>query len=86
MEGDCGLWRSEYFFSKKSMDQNSTLTKNILEIAIQELIAGENSQNPLSDESIVVRLQKQGMDISRRTVAKYRDQLGIPSSNRRKTF
>ena len=32
------------------------------------------------------RLQKQGMDISRRTVAKYRDQLGIPSSNRRKTF
>ena len=86
VECDWGMFTAEYFFPKQTMDQNPTLTKNILEIAIQELIAGENSQNPLSDESIVVRLQKQGMDISRRTVAKYRDQLGIPSSNRRKTF
>ncbi len=86
VECDWGMFTAEYFFPKQTMDQNPTLTKNLLETAIQDLISGENSQNPFSDESIVARLQKQGMDISRRTVAKYRDQLGIPSSNRRKTF
>ena len=54
---------------------------------IQQLINDENKLKPLSDQDIVGRLKENnGMIISRRTVAKYRDQLGIPSSTKRKRF
>ena len=54
---------------------------------IQQLIDGENKLKPLSDQDIVGLLKENnGMIISRRTVAKYRDQLGIPSSTKRKRF
>jgi RNA polymerase sigma-54 factor len=44
-----------------------------------EIVNDENSANPLSDEAIVETLVKRGVKISRRTVAKYRQELGIPS-------
>ncbi|MFL6562873.1 MAG: RNA polymerase sigma-54 factor, partial [Bacillus sp. (in: firmicutes)] len=46
-----------------------------------------NKQKPLSDQEIVERLKvEEGMVVSRRTIAKYREQLGIPSSSKRKRF
>lgn len=51
---------------------------------IGELIAGEDPGKPLSDATIVETLQKEGLDIARRTVAKYRDALNIPPSNLRR--
>jgi RNA polymerase sigma-54 factor len=62
---------------------SSTQVKN----EIASLVEKENKQHPLSDQEIVEVLKtSQGIMVSRRTIAKYRDQLGIPSSSKRKRF
>ncbi|WHY85348.1 RNA polymerase factor sigma-54 [Neobacillus novalis] len=62
---------------------SSTEVKN----AINQLIDQENKEKPLSDQEIVEQLKgTNGIVVSRRTIAKYRDQLGIPSSSKRKRF
>jgi RNA polymerase sigma-54 factor len=62
---------------------SSTMVKNTIAVIIEK----EDKQKPLSDAEIVEFLKKQeGMVVSRRTIAKYRDQLGIPSSSKRKRF
>ncbi|WP_342042441.1 RNA polymerase factor sigma-54 [Bacillus sp. OTU2372] len=62
---------------------SSTQVKN----EIHSLVAQENKQKPLSDQDMVEQLKLQkGILVSRRTVAKYREQLGIPSSSKRKRF
>lgn len=53
---------------------------------VQEIIANEDKTNPLSDDEIVERMNAQGIDIKRRTVAKYRAQLGIPAARQRKQY
>ena len=51
---------------------------------IKTLISNEMSNKPLSDDKLAGILNKEGMDIARRTVAKYRDMLNIPSSSQRR--
>ncbi|HVH96403.1 MAG TPA: RNA polymerase sigma-54 factor, partial [Bacillus sp. (in: firmicutes)] len=64
-------------------DTSSIQVKNV----ISDLIEKENKLKPLSDQEIVnVLNEKKGIVVSRRTIAKYRDQLGIPSSSKRKRF
>ncbi|HNO67886.1 MAG TPA: RNA polymerase sigma-54 factor, partial [Pseudomonadota bacterium] len=54
---------------------------------IRQIVSGENGKNPYSDQKIVELLkQKHGIEIARRTVAKYREQLGILPSSQRKSF
>ena len=53
---------------------------------IKKLIAEENVKKPLSDNAIAVLLNAEGIDIARRTVAKYRESLHIPSSSERKVL
>lgn len=48
------------------------------------MIENEDARNPLTDEEIAERLAKDGMKMSRRTVAKYRDQMSIPGSRERR--
>ncbi|MFP5112690.1 RNA polymerase factor sigma-54 [Bacillaceae bacterium C204] len=68
-----------------SEDENTSSTQVKKKIAT--LIEKENKQKPLSDQEIVEHLKiEEGMVVSRRTIAKYRDQLGIPSSSKRKRF
>ncbi|WML24970.1 RNA polymerase factor sigma-54 [Neobacillus sp. OS1-33] len=68
-----------------SDDENTSSTQVKKKIAT--LIEKENKQKPLSDQEIVEQLKTdEGMVVSRRTIAKYRDQLGIPSSSKRKRF
>ncbi|WP_026567795.1 RNA polymerase factor sigma-54 [Bacillus sp. UNC41MFS5] len=68
-----------------SDDENTSSTQ--VKKKISTLIENENKQKPLSDQDIVEQLKTvEGMVVSRRTVAKYRDQLGIPSSAKRKRF
>ena len=50
---------------------------------IREMIRGEDGERPFSDQAIADRLEKQGVSVSRRTVAKYRIQMGIPDSRQR---
>jgi RNA polymerase sigma-54 factor len=53
---------------------------------VEEIIAGEDKSNPLSDDEIVERLKAQGTAIKRRTVAKYRAQLSIPAARQRRQY
>ncbi|MBO5650536.1 MAG: RNA polymerase sigma-54 factor, partial [Selenomonas sp.] len=53
---------------------------------IKELIEGENPQKPLSDQKLCELLKTRKMDISRRTVMKYREALGYPSSVKRQRY
>ena len=52
--------------------------------ALAEIIENEDKQKPYSDNKLSELLQEQGMDISRRTVAKYRERLGVPVARLRK--
>ncbi|WP_205694354.1 RNA polymerase factor sigma-54 [Clostridium manihotivorum] len=54
--------------------------------AIKELVDGEDKKKPFSDQVICDELNNRGMNISRRTVAKYREEIGIKSSSKRKRF
>ena len=57
-----------------------------MKLKIHKLIEGEDKKNPLSDQEIADVLAKDGLDISRRTVTKYRIADGIPSTRQRRTF
>ncbi len=54
--------------------------------ALQEIVDGEDKSNPLSDDALAEELKKRGIEIARRTVAKYRSQLGIASARMRKVY
>ena len=87
LETDFGVFELKTFFSQKlaseeGEDRSTTDVKNRL----KQLVSEENKRKPLSDQKIVDLLKTEGIDISRRTVAKYRDGLGIPSSAKRKRF
>lgn len=62
------------------------LAWDAIKAALKEVIDAEDKARPLSDEALVDELKKRGIEIARRTVAKYRDQLGIPTARLRKTF
>jgi len=83
-----GLFELRSFFSStiKTTSDENTSSKQVKAI-IEKLIKEENKQRPLSDQEIVTLLKdEEGMVVSRRTIAKYRDQLGIPSSSKRKRY
>lgn len=75
------------FTSKvKSSDQNEDFSSSYVKGKIKDLITNENKNRPLSDQNICDNLNLFGMIISRRTVAKYRDEMRIPSAARRRYF
>jgi RNA polymerase sigma-54 factor len=57
-----------------------------IKAALREVIEGEDKKKPLSDDALAEELKKRGIDIARRTVAKYRDQLQIQPARLRKVF
>ncbi|HHY60432.1 MAG TPA: RNA polymerase factor sigma-54 [Clostridia bacterium] len=82
-----GVYELKFFFAsgvEKSGGQG-VAAESVKKI-LQELIAKEDPANPLTDQALTDILTRQGLRISRRTVAKYRDEMGIPSANRRKRF
>lgn len=83
-----GLFELKYFFSQGLTGQyeEETSTKQVQQL-VEELVKKEDKQKPLSDQQLTNILQKQyHITISRRTVAKYRDLLNIPSSSMRKRY
>ena len=86
-----GLYPLSYFFQKGfDSHSSSAVHPDIATVHIKEelkkIIDSENKNKPYSDQQISVILKQQGMSISRRTVAKYRESLGIPSGQKRKEF
>ena len=81
----CGIYPLKFFFSEgvRAADGGEVANKAVWR-HIRELIEGEDPENPYSDEALVKLLQERGIEIRRRTVAKYRHQLGIPTAAERR--
>ncbi|MCM2276512.1 MAG: RNA polymerase factor sigma-54 [Oligoflexia bacterium] len=81
-----GIFELKYFFNSSisSADGSDALASEAVKEKIRQMIQKEDVKNPLSDQKIVELLRSENIDIARRTVAKYRDMLGILSSGKRK--
>ena len=80
-----GVFPLKFFFSSGlSTDYGEDVSARGVRAQIKKLVAEENPKSPLTDQAIVDLLKKEGVQIARRTVAKYRDQLGILSARMRK--
>ena len=81
-----GVFELKYFFTTGIKSATGDMSSNSVKERIKTLIAQENSKKPLSDQDIVELMQKENIDIARRTVAKYRESMNIPSSSQRKNL
>ena len=80
-----GVFELKYFFSSHvGTDQGGTCSSTAIRALIRKHIQAEKPEKPLSDSKIVELLSGQGIQVARRTVAKYRESLSIPSSSERK--
>jgi RNA polymerase sigma-54 factor len=83
-----GTFELKYFFNA-GVRQNSggDMASEAIKNKVRTLVAAENTKKPLSDQAIADRLKEDGVRVARRTVAKYREALGIlPSSKRKQMF
>ncbi|QYM80532.1 RNA polymerase factor sigma-54 [Horticoccus luteus] len=82
-----GVFAMKYFFTTGYQDDSGAAVSNTsVKELIADVIAAEDRGAPLSDQELVARLQEKGLTIARRTVAKYREELGILPSNLRRNF
>jgi RNA polymerase sigma-54 factor len=82
-----GVFELKYFFSSSlDTDDGDSMSSKAAKTRISEIIVGEEKSRPLSDQKIVDMLKADGLNIARRTVAKYREQLGILPARMRKTY
>ena len=80
-----GIFELKYFFSSHvATTSGGECSSTAIRALIRKLVAAENPRKPLSDNKITLLLEEQGIQVARRTVAKYRDTLYIPPSNERK--
>lgn len=87
MESPRGVFELKYFFSAGvSGTGGEGISSNSVKTHIKEIIDGEDEKAPYSDQAIVSLLRERGIEISRRTVAKYRDEMNILSSSKRKRY
>lgn len=88
-----GVYPLSYFFSRSlgapaarpGTEENAS-SPDFAKALLKKLIGGEDKHKPLSDQKLCERMAQEGCELSRRTVAKYRDELGIPSTTGRKQY
>jgi len=81
-----GLYELKYFFSSHvQTTEGGTCSATAIQAMIKRLIGAEDPAKPLSDSSLADLLLTEGIQVARRTVAKYRESLNIPPSHERKT-
>ena len=85
IETHFGIYSLKYFFSEglENQDGEEVSTRE-LKKALQECVDNENKRKPLTDDELVEQMSAKGYKVARRTIAKYRDQLGIPKARLRK--
>ncbi|MCH8552250.1 MAG: RNA polymerase factor sigma-54 [Natronospirillum sp.] len=82
-----GVFELKYFFSSHvSTNSGGECSSTAIRALIRKLIGSENTRKPLSDSKIANLLKDQGINVARRTIAKYREAMGIPPSNERKSL
>jgi RNA polymerase sigma-54 factor len=79
-----GVFEFRYFFSSHVAGEEGEQSSTAVRAKIRKLVAGEDPEKPLSDNQIMQLLSDEGVKVARRTVAKYREALKIPSSSDRK--
>jgi RNA polymerase sigma-54 factor len=80
-----GIVEFKYFFSSHvSTDSGGECSSTAIRAFIKELISNENPSSPLSDNKMADLLKEKGINVARRTIAKYREAMFIPPSNERK--
>lgn len=92
METSFGIFELKSFFTNSLGNQNDgteteeDISGDSVRKKLLVIIEEEDKGKPLSDQKIVELMKADGIDVSRRTIAKYRDILAIPSSSKRKRF
>ncbi|GMR19714.1 MAG: RNA polymerase factor sigma-54 [Gammaproteobacteria bacterium] len=82
-----GIFELKYFFSSHvGTADGGTCSATAIRSLIKKLVAGEPSHKPISDSAIAQLLEDQGINVARRTIAKYRESMNIPPSNQRKSL
>jgi RNA polymerase sigma-54 factor len=82
-----GIYPLKYFFSGGTVNASGkNLSRSTVKMRVREIIGNENPSNPLSDEEVGRIFRREGLNVARRTVTKYRKVLNIPCSRRRKEF
>ncbi|MBO7646235.1 MAG: RNA polymerase factor sigma-54 [Prevotella sp.] len=80
-----GTFPLRFFFSDGyTKDDGEELSTRKLKVVLKEIIGGEDPHHPLSDEALMAAMRERGLPIARRTVAKYREQMGIPVARMRR--
>jgi RNA polymerase sigma-54 factor len=80
-----GILPLRHFFQAAAGADQESARDDLLEV-VKGIFAGEDTAQPLSDDPVVAELGRRGWKVARRTVAKYRGELGIPSSYRRRRY
>jgi RNA polymerase sigma-54 factor len=82
-----GIFELKYFFNSSiARTEGDDIASEAVKNHIKQIVGTEDAKNPYSDQKIVELLRSQGIDIARRTVAKYRDVLGVLPSSKRKRY
>ncbi|WP_409566863.1 RNA polymerase factor sigma-54 [Rheinheimera sp. 4Y26] len=82
-----GIFELKFFFSSHvSTESGGECSSTAIRAFIKKLVAAENPAKPLSDSRMAEILSEQGINVARRTIAKYRESLYIPPSNQRKSL
>jgi RNA polymerase sigma-54 factor len=85
VQSPVGIHELKYFFSEGlSTDSGSEISNKHIKEIIKEICEKESKKTPYSDDKIAIMLKEKGIQIARRTVAKYREQLFIPVARLRK--
>lgn len=84
VETDFGIYPLKFFFTEGIQTEDGIVSNRGAKKDLQEIIDDENKKRPLSDDKIAAILKDRGYNIARRTVAKYREQLGVPVARLRK--
>lgn len=80
-----GIHELKYFFSESlTTESGEEISNKVIKERIKEIIEGESKANPLSDDKLAEILNKEGINIARRTIAKYREQERIPVARLRR--
>ncbi|MCO1601572.1 RNA polymerase factor sigma-54 [Desulfosporosinus nitroreducens] len=84
-----GIFEFKFFFANsmgRGTQNDSGVTTDVIKLVLRDIIASENPKCPYSDQKLADLLKARDMEISRRTVAKYRDELGIAATTVRKRY
>ena len=85
MDTPYGVFELKHYFTDAlDLGDGRVLGTFVIKRALQNIINSENKKSPFNDDTLVEKLKDKGYKLARRTVAKYRDQLGVPVARLRK--